>query len=155
LIKEARSEVGIWSTIGVGEVRQYFWHAWEQGKEHAKRWTMMDAFMMMMPGERDRTIVHVIMQLIFQYVMNLSVGLISAMCIFLYNVGTLTYAYGESLFSGVAFFLLVATTVVSVIFTYLGLLTGGVVVGTSYVLKKEQQRLAAGGEARRQERVRY
>ena len=24
------------------------------GKEHAKRWTMMDAFFMMMPGDRER-----------------------------------------------------------------------------------------------------
>lgn len=53
LVKEARQTVGIWSTVGVGEVRQRFWEAWEHGKEHAKRWTMMDAFMMMMPtGDR-------------------------------------------------------------------------------------------------------
>ena len=46
LIREARGTVGIWSTIGVGEVRDSFWRAWEQGKETAKRWTMMDAFFM-------------------------------------------------------------------------------------------------------------
>ncbi len=34
----------------------------------------MDAIFMMMPGERERTIVHVILQIIFQYVMNLSIG---------------------------------------------------------------------------------
>ncbi len=32
LVREARSEVGIWSTIGVGEVRGLFWNAWERGE---------------------------------------------------------------------------------------------------------------------------
>jgi len=154
LVREARSEVGIWSTIGVGEVRGLFWNAWERGKEHAKRWTMMDAIFMMMPGERERTIVHVILQIIFQYVMNLSIGLISAMFIFLWNVGSLCYAYGEGLVSGVAFFLLVAVTCVSVVGSYLFALGGTVAAGATYVVKQEQRRLAAGGE-RRQQRVRY
>ena len=64
LVREARSAIGIWSTIGVSEVRGRFWDAWERGKETAKRWTMMDGiFMMMAPGERERTIVHVFFKL--------------------------------------------------------------------------------------------
>lgn len=156
LVKEARSEVGIWSTIGVGEVRGMFWDAWERGKEHAKRWTMMDAIFMMFPtGERERTIVTVILQIVFQYLVNLTMGLISAMFIFLWNVGSLCYLYGESLLSGVAFFALVAVTCVSVTATYLGAIGSVVTLGASAVLKEERKRLAAGGERRRQERVRY
>jgi len=44
------------------------------GKEHAKRWTMMDAFFMMMPGRREETLVEVVLKLVVQYVVNLSVG---------------------------------------------------------------------------------
>ncbi len=83
-----------------------------------------------------------------------TLGLISAMFIFLWNVGSLCYAYGEGLVSGVAFFLLVAVTCVSVVGSYLFALGGTVAVGANYVVKQEQRRLAAGGE-RRQQRVRY
>ncbi|CAD7926316.1 unnamed protein product [Amoebophrya sp. A120] len=149
LIREARQTVGIWSTIGVQEVRERFWHAWEQGKETAKRWTMMDALFMALPGDRERTFVQVILQLIFQYLTNLTVGMMSAMFIFLWQVGALVYNYGENFVSGTAFFGLVAVSCISVVTTYLGLLGGAVVGGVTYVVNKEQERLAGGGERRR------
>ncbi len=47
----------------------------------------MDALFMMMPtGDRERTFVTVIMQIIFQYVANLTLGMLSAMVIFLWKV---------------------------------------------------------------------
>ncbi|CAD7957281.1 unnamed protein product [Amoebophrya sp. A25] len=149
LIKEARQTVGIWSTIGVQEVRERFWGAWEQGKETAKRWTMMDAIFMALPGDRERTFVQVILQIIFQYLTNLTIGMISAMFIFLTNVAYLVYNYGESFLSGIAFFALVVVSCVAVVSTYLGVLGGAVVGGVTYVVNKEQQRLAGGAERRR------
>ncbi|CAK0894929.1 unnamed protein product, partial [Prorocentrum cordatum] len=37
IMSEARSEVGIWSTFGVAEVRAAFWSAWQSGKDWAAR----------------------------------------------------------------------------------------------------------------------
>jgi len=145
-IREARGVVGIWSTVGVSEVRGAFWQAWEHGKETAKRWTMMDGlFMMLAPGERERTIVHVILQIMFQYLANLTVGMMSAMFFFLMSVISLVRQYGESFVSGVAFFGLVACAVCSVVGTYLGAIGGTMTLGAKYVVKVEQERLRNGG----------
>lgn len=149
LVREAREKVGIWSTYGVADVRNRFWAAWEEGKELAKRWTMMDGMFMMFSGDRERTLVQVVMQLIMQYLSNLTVGLISAMCFFLYRVGWLVYAYGENMFTGLVFFGLVVIAVLSVVGTYVGALGGTVLLGTRYVVRKEQERIAGGGERAR------
>ncbi len=77
------------------------------------------------------------LQLVMQYVVNLTMGLISAMIIFLWRVGSLCFAYGESFFSGLAFFGLVATATVSVVSGYLGLLGGGVAVGVRHIARTE------------------
>merc|ERR1719379_1477816 len=37
IMKDARKEVGIWSTFGVQDVRKSFWSAWESGKAMAAR----------------------------------------------------------------------------------------------------------------------
>lgn len=158
LIREARSTVGIWSTVGVSEVRALFWRAWEQGKESAKRWTMMDAmFTMFMPGDRERTIVHVILQLVAQYMANLTVGLCMSMFFFLSSVVSLIYGYGESLISGILFFGLVFCAVMSTVGTYLTVLGGTVAAGTHYVAIKEAQRIEGGAYRRRinQDRPHY
>lgn len=145
LIREARSTVGIWSTIGVQEVRQGFWNAWEQGKETAKRWTMMDSlFMLFAPGERERTIVHVIMQIMMQYLANLTVGMLSAMFFFLMHVVRLIYSYGENLISGIAFFGLVVCACLATVGSYLFAIGGTMTVGARYVIKKEAERLQNG-----------
>jgi len=145
LIREARSTVGIWSTVGVSEVRESFWHAWEHGKETAKRWTMMDSlFMLITPGERERTLVHVIMQIMFQYLANLTVGLLSAMFFFLMSVVSLIRNYGEGFVSGVAFFGLVVCAVCATVGTYLTAIGGTMTIGAKYVIKKEAERLQSG-----------
>ncbi len=132
------------------EVRNGFWNAWERGKETAKRWTMMDGlFMLITPGERERTIVHVIMQIMMQYVVNLTVGMLSAMVFFLMNVASLIYSYGEGLASGFMFFGLVFCATMATVGSYLAVIGGTMTVGTRYVIKKEQERLEGGGRARK------
>jgi len=139
-VRGARQQVGIWSTVGVGEVRGAFWKAWNDGCETAKRWTMMDAVMMAItPGERERTLVHVIMGLVAQYVVNLTVGLMTALIFFMTSVGSLCYGYGESLFSGVAFFSLVFCAVCATFVSYM-LLVGGVCAGGVYVVQKQEMK---------------
>ena len=59
-----------------------------------------------------------VLQLVFQYVANLTVGLIAAMLFFLYTVGQLVMNYGEGLVSGLLFFFLVFVSCLSVVFTY-------------------------------------
>jgi len=73
----------------------------------------------------------------------------SAMFLFLWKTGELCFAYGESLFSGLAFFSLVAVSCISVMMTFFTVIGGGVAMGVRHVVKKEQERLRGGGPQRR------
>jgi hypothetical protein len=101
---DARSQVGIWSTFGVQEVRKSFWTSWQSGKDWASRMTMYDA-MFAMFRSREESFLQTIIQLVFQYIMNLTLGLCATFCYFIYQVYWLITAYGESFFTGLAFFL--------------------------------------------------
>lgn len=155
-VSDARKEVGIWSVYGVKDVRDSFWSAWESGKEFAARWTMMDAFFMMMPGSREESIVSVLVKLLFQYIVNLTMGLIGAFVYFVYAVYGLCVSYGESFASGLAFFLLVVVSGMSVVGTYLVAIYGTVAGGGYYLIKQAAKNAALEGErGQRPRRVQY
>lgn len=157
ILTDARREVGIWSVFGVQDVRNRFWAAWKSGKDMAARMTMMDAFMMAMPGSREENMMSVVIKLVLQYIVNLTMGLFFSMIYFIYSVYGLIVAYGESFASGAAFFLLVVVASFATIGTYLGALVGTVAGGGLFLAKQAAKQAAMedqrGGGARRQ--VRY
>lgn len=157
LLKEARKEVGIWSVFGVRDVRASFWSAWKSGKDFAARWTMMDAFMMMMPGSREESAISMILKLVLQYIMNLTLGLIGAFCFFIYNVYQLIVSYGEPTMSAISFFLLVLVAGVATVGTYLVAIYGTVAGGGLYLVKQAAKQAAVeGGQGQRaRPRVQY
>lgn len=152
ILNEARREVGIWSVFGVRDVRNSFWSAWQSGKDWAARWTMYDAFFMMMPGRKEESFLQVILQLVFQYLVNLTMGLVGAFFFFVYNVYSLICAYGEPALSGVAFFLLVVVAGVATVGTYLGAIFGGVAGGGLFLMKQAAKQAALNDNAGRPRR---
>merc|ERR1719341_813364 len=155
-MREARREVGIWSVFGVRDVRNSFWSAWKSGKEFAARYTMMDAFFMMMPGNREETMISMILKLVMQYVINLTMGLIGAFFFFIYNVYSLIVSYGESAISGLAFFLLVMVAGVATVGTYLIAIYGTVAGGGLFLVKQAAKQAAVeGASGNRPRRVQY
>lgn len=144
---DARAEVGIWSTFGVKEVRDSFWSAWQSGKDFAARMTMYDA-MFAMFRSREESMLATILQLVFQYIMNLSLGLVSTFFFFLYEVYGLIQAYGESFLTGLAFFLLVLVAGMATIGTYLFGLVGTVAGGGLFVAKQVAKQAALENERR-------
>lgn len=155
ILNEARREVGIWSVFGVRDVRNSFWSAWQSGKDWAARWTMYDAFFMMMPGRKEESFLQVILQLVFQYLVNLTMGLIGAFFFFVYNVYSLICAYGEPALSGVAFFLLVVVAGIATVGTYLGAIFGGVAGGGLFLVKQAAKQAALEGNAGGRQRPRH
>jgi len=154
ILTEAKREVGIWSVFGVQDVRDSFWSAWKSGKDMAARWTMMDAFFMMVGGNSDEKMLSMVLKLVFQYIMNLTLGLIGAFFYFIYNVYVLIGSYGESALSGLAFFLLVMTAGVATVGSYLIAIYGTVAGGGLFLLKQAAKQAAveggAGGRPRQQ-----
>lgn len=158
IITEARQEVGIWSVFGVQDVRDSFWSAWKSGKDFAARYTMMDAMFMMMPGSREESAISMILKIVMQYVMNLTVGLVGAFFFFVYNVYSLVVAYGESFFSGLAFFLLVLVAGTATVGTYLVAIYGTVAGGGLYLVQQAAKNARLQDEQGRgpgQRRVQY
>lgn len=74
---KARQAVGLWSAVGVADVRRLFWQSWEEGKAFAKRMTFWD-IMLAGTSRREETLVAVLLRWLSQFLMNLSLGLISA-----------------------------------------------------------------------------
>lgn len=154
IMKEARQEVGIWSVYGVQDVRNAFWGAWKSGKDWAARYTMYDAFFMMMGSSREESAVAMIMKLVMQYIVNLTMGLIGAFFFFVYSVYGLICSYGEPTLSGVAFFLLVLVSGIATVGTYLIAIYGTVAGGGVFLVKQAAKQAAMqdgrqGGQPRR------
>lgn len=142
-LSEARREVSIWSSYGVQDVRKSFWAAWKSGQDFASRMTMYDA--LFLAAGRDETAVSLILKLVFQYVINLSLGLIGAFFYFLSNVYSLVVSYGASVLSGLAFFLLAAVAGCSLVAAYLGTMYGVVAGGGVMLLQHAAKQAALEG----------
>merc|ERR1719401_470323 len=103
----------------------------------------------MMPGRREESMMQVILQLVMQYIVNLTMGLIGAFVFFIYNVYNLIVSYGEPALSGVAFFLLVMVAGMSTVGTYLVAIYGTVAGGGLYIMKQAAKQAAVeGGQGR-------
>merc|ERR1719247_920758 len=105
---------------------------------------MMDAMFMMFAG-KEETLVSMAVKLFFQYLINLTMGIIGAFFFFLYNVYTLIVSYGEPALSGIAFFLLVLVAGMATIGTYLFAIYGTVAGGAVYLVKQAQKAQLEGG----------
>jgi len=80
-----------------------------------------------------------------QYIINLTMGLISAFFFFLYNVYHLIVSYGEPMLSGLAFFLLVMMAGLATVGTHLGAIYGTVAGGGLFLLKQAAKQAAVKG----------
>mmetsp|Transcript_89920 Transcript_89920/g.160006 ORF Transcript_89920/g.160006 Transcript_89920/m.160006 type:complete len:303 (-) Transcript_89920:114-1022(-) len=145
IITEARREVGIWSTFGVKDVRNSFWAAWQSGKDFAARYTMMDA-MFMMIGGKEETMVSMLIKIFFQYLINLTMGIIGAFFYFIYNVYSLVVSYGEPALSGIAFFLLCVVAATATVGTYLVAMYGTVAGGGLFLVKQAAKQAELEGQ---------
>lgn len=93
--QEAFSIVGIWSDIGIEDTRKLFWNCYEQGKELAKRWTLIDVLFTV--GRRDEELVVFLLRIALAFLSNLTVGLMSGLLIFMWQVWSLIVTYQASL----------------------------------------------------------
>lgn len=154
LIKEARSVVGLFSIYGVGEVRRKFWNSWDDGKNFASRWTMYDAMFAMMSSRRDETFATVVLNLLFRYISNLTVGLCASMVFFFGAIVSVIQSFGPSFITGLGFFLLVVVASLATLatfFTFLyGTIGGAVYVGMKHVA--ENPHLLEDAQRRQQQR---
>ncbi|KAG8463158.1 hypothetical protein KFE25_011155 [Diacronema lutheri] len=99
---KARKTVGLWSEIGAADVRRLFWQSWQEGKDFAKRMTFYD-ILFATTSRREETVVAVMLRWLLQFLMNLSVGLLTAVVWFAFRAISLVFSYQPPVLSGVAF----------------------------------------------------
>ena len=131
--RNARSHVGIFSKHGVDEAKQTFATKFAQGNEFAKRRTMWDAvFQGVAAMGRDETMTDYMLRLLFHFLMNFTVGLISTVVGFIFSLWGLIKSFGASTTEGFLFFILAALGAISFALSFF---IGGYVVvsGIAYV----------------------
>ena len=81
-MSDAKSIAGLWSEVGVGEVKDSFWEYFASGKRFAKRQSMWDAmFMGIRSMSRDENMAEYILKVLMQVLLNFSMGLVMAMVV--------------------------------------------------------------------------
>lgn len=148
---EAKSMVGVWSWVGVSELRRTFWAAWEEGKEAARRMTMFDAIFIGMnavtgsaSSDRDNSFLLTVFQIGFQFLINLTIGLVASLFTFVYEAWFIISTYGPSFVSGVSMFILCLISALSLVTTAIGAVVGGLVGGTYMMIRSAEKRARLG-----------
>lgn len=147
-MSDAKATAGVFSEIGVGEVKDSFWGYFTQGKRFAKRQSMWDAmFMGMRSMSRDESMIEYAFKVLLQFLINFSMGLVMALIIFIFGLASIVKSYQPNPITAVAFFLSAVCAAFAFVATYLFLIYGAA-AGSVYGVAKfaeGQMRLQNGG----------
>ena len=158
-MSDAKAVAGLFSEVGVGETKDAFWEYFTNGQRFAKRQSMWDMlFMGMRSMSRDESFLEYAMKILFQVLINFSIGLIMALVFFVFGLWSIVQSYQASPLTAVLFFVLALCAGFAFVSTYLLAMygaAGGAVYGVAKLaegqLRLEQQR----GGNRRQRNVGY
>lgn len=150
-MSDAKATAGIFSEIGVSEVKDSFWEYFASGKQFAKRQSMWDAmFMGMRSMGRDESMLEYAFKVLMQVLINFSMGLVMALLFFVFGLWSIVKSYQPNPLTALMFFLSAVCASFAFVATYLfaiyGLAAGGV-YGVAKVAEA-QLRLEAGNNNR-------
>lgn len=135
-MSDAKSVAGLFSEIGVGEVKDSFWGYFTGGKQFAKRQSMWDAlFMGMRSMGRDESIIEYGLRLLMQVLINFSMGMIGALFVFIWGLWSIVKSYQPDPLTAAAFFVGATCAAFTFVSTYLFLIYGAA-AGSVYGLAK-------------------
>jgi len=159
-MSDAKAVAGLFSEVGVGEVKDKFWSHFNKGKQFAKRQSMWDAmFIGMRSMGRDENMIQYVLKVLMQVLLNFSMGLIIALVVFIFGLWGVVRDYQANPIIAVFFFLTTACAAFAFVATYLmgmfGAAIGGV-YGLAKVAESNQGRLnQGGGRQQQQQQQRY
>lgn len=130
-MSDAKSVAGIFSEVGVGEVKDSFWQYFQAGKQFAKRQSMWDMmFMGIRKMGRDESMMEYAMKLLIQVLINFSMGMIGAFFIFVFGLWSIVRSYQPNPITALAFLIGASCAAFAFVSTYLfaifGVAAGGV-----------------------------
>ena len=149
----AKSELGLFSRVGITEAREQFWASFAGGAAYARRATMWDAlFVGMRSMGRDEPLLQFAVQMLFRFLSNLTVGIASGVLHFWWRVVGIIRSFNPSFLGGLTFFACAILAGASFFVSAVATLFGGtaLVVGSTVSVL----RIAAAQQEQQQRRVR-
>jgi len=134
-MREARSELGLWSDLGVGDAKALFKKKYEGGKIFATRQTFWDGLSLMLRGKSDESTVSFLLRWMMIALSNFTVGMIFAIFGFAFALPRVIASFSVSIWSAVAFYVVALVAAVAIVASVLVATYGGA-AGTAYVLVK-------------------
>mmetsp|Transcript_10897 Transcript_10897/g.15346 ORF Transcript_10897/g.15346 Transcript_10897/m.15346 type:complete len:288 (+) Transcript_10897:53-916(+) len=156
-MSDAKSVAGLFSEVGVEEVKDSFWEYFNAGKKFAKRQSMWDAmFMGIRSMGRDESMIEYVLKILLQVLINFSLGLIVALFVFIFGLWNIVRSYQSDPLTALAFFVGATCAAFSFVSSYLFLLYGAA-AGSLYGMAKvvETNARIEGGGARRRPNVQH
>jgi len=154
-MSDAKRVAGLFSEVGVEEVKDKFWEYFSSGKQFAKRQSTWDAlFMGFRSMGRDESFVEYGLKLMMQLLINFSLGLIAALFVFVFGLWGIVKSYQPDPLSAAAFFIGAACAAFAFVSTYLFLIYGAA-AGSVYGLAKVIESNARLENGRRYNRPHY
>jgi len=150
-MSDAKSIAGLFSEVGVGEVKDSFWEYFASGKRFAKRQSMWDAmFMGMRSMSRDENMAEYVLKVLIQVLLNFSMGLIMALIFFIFGLWNIIKSYQPDPFTALVFFVSTACAGFAFVSSYLLMLCGAAAGGVYGMAKIAQNnnRIDQGGNNR-------
>ena len=156
-MREARSQLGLWSELGVGDAKALFRRSYERGKVFATRSTFWDGLSLMLRGKSDESTLSFFLRWMMIALSNFTVGMMSAIFSFAFSLPGLISSFATGAFSAVAFYCVALVAAISVVATTLLLLYGGAAGGTYALVAYAGPALARldAAEERRRARIGY
>jgi len=135
-MSDAKAVAGLWSEVGVGEVKDSFWQYFHQGKQFAKRQSMWDAmFIGIRHMGRDESMLEYALRVLMQVLVNFSMGLIMALVIFIFGLWSIVRSYQPNPIVAVLFFISAACAAFAFVTSYLLAIYGATAGGLYGVAK--------------------
>lgn len=151
-MSDAKKVAGLYSQIGIDEVKDSFWGYFAAGKQFAKRQSMWDMmFLGVRKMSRDESMIEYMLKVLMQVLINFSMGLVMSLVIFVGNLWSIIRSYQPNPLTAVFFFLGSTCAAAAFVSTYLFAIFGAAAGGV-YGLAKvvESQARIEGGQRHRQ-----
>ena len=116
-MREARSQLGLWSELGVGDAKALFRRSYERGKVFATRSTFWDGLSLMLRGKSDESTLSFFLRWMMIALSNFTVGMMSAVFSFAFSLPGLISSFATGAFSAVAFYCVALVAAISVDFS--------------------------------------
>jgi len=154
-MREARSELGLWSELGVGDAKALFKRSYERGKVFATRHTFWDGLSLILRGKSDESTLSFLFRWLMIALSNFTMGMLTAVFSFAFTLPSLIRSFSTSIWSATAFYCIALVACVSVVSSILFAAYGTAAATTYAVVKYAGPALARldDADARRRARI--